>query len=139
MFVHEMLHMLITIGKGDLYMYWNKSLLGVSPFSDCELNWTQSVIYKILPFLVLSVGFYLIALLIGGNAGSFLKFIAMINLGMSFGDILLTPFYVQTSAKCGILWRWIVANKRINRSYHRNPSPAGNRRQELFINRAGKR
>jgi len=103
MFVHEMLHMLITIGKGDLYMYWNKSLLGVSPFSDCELNWTQSVIYKILPFLVLSVGFYLIALLIGGNAGSFLKFIAMINLGMSFGDILLTPFYVQTSAKRSIL------------------------------------
>lgn len=90
--VHEALHLLITIGKGDLYIYWNKQLFGVSPFSDCMLTWGQSVIYKILPFLVLSVGFYIVSLFISGAAGNFIKFVAVANFAMSSGDLLLTPF-----------------------------------------------
>ena len=92
LFIHEILHLLITIGKGDIYMYWNKSLLGVSPFSDCELNWKQSVIYKIMPFLVLTVGLYLVSVFIDGVVGGLFKYIAMINFCMSIGDLMLTPF-----------------------------------------------
>jgi hypothetical protein len=92
LFIHEILHLFITIGKGDLYMYWNKSLLGISPHSDCELTWEQSLIYKLMPFIVLSVGFYIVALCIGGGVGGFLKYIALLNLSISCGDLLLTPF-----------------------------------------------
>ena len=107
-FVHEMLHLLITVGKGDLYIFWNKFLLGISPFSDCELTWGQSFIYKLLPVIVLSGGFYVISLFIHGVAGGFLRYIAIANLGMSSADLLLTPFMFRLPRNAvfyGGLWR----------------------------------
>ena len=77
--VHEILHLLITFGKGDWYIFWNKSGF-VSAYNDCELSWGQLIICRLLPFLVLSVCFFAIGFAIGGVAGGFLKFIAVINL-----------------------------------------------------------
>jgi len=90
--VHEILHLVPMIGKGDIYIYRNPELNGISPFADCEIGFWRSVIYKLLPVIVLSGGFWLVSLVLGGYIGSFMKFIAVINLGGSMGDLLLTPF-----------------------------------------------
>jgi len=87
-----MLHLLITIGKGDLYIFWNKSFLGFSPFSKCELTWGQMVIYRLMPFLILTIGFYIVSILIGGTFGSFFKWVAVMDMGISGFDLLFTPF-----------------------------------------------
>ena len=108
MFVHEILHLFITIGKGDLYIFWNKYLFGISPYSDCELTWVQSFIYKLLPVIVLSGGFYVISLFIDGTVGGFLKYITIVNLGMSSADLLLTPFMFRIPRNAifyGGMWR----------------------------------
>jgi len=90
--VHEMLHLAPMIGKGDIYIYRNPELNGISPFADCEIGFWRSVIYKLLPVIVISGGCWLIGQGLDGYIGSFLKFIAVINLGGSTGDLLLTPF-----------------------------------------------
>ena len=114
-FIHEILHLFILIGKGDLYIFWNKSLLGFSPFSDCKMTWMQSIVCKILPFFVLSVGFYVAALFIGGVFGGLFKFIAVANLGMSGGDLLLTPFMFKIPKNAvfygGGLWKICECDK----------------------------
>ena len=92
LFVHEILHLAPMIGKGDIYIYRNPELNGISPFADCEIGFWRSVIYKILPVIVMSGVFWFIAQRLDGYIGSFLKFIAVINLGGSTGDLLLTPF-----------------------------------------------
>jgi len=90
--VHEILHLAPMIGKGDIYIYRNPELNGISPFADCEIGFWRSVIYKLLPVIVMSGGFWLVGVGLGGYTGSFFKFIAVINLGGSTGDLLLTPF-----------------------------------------------
>jgi hypothetical protein len=90
--VHEILHLAPMIGKGDIYIYRNPELNGISPFADCEIGFLWSVFYKLLPVIVMSGGFWLIGLWLGGYIGSFLNFIAVINLGGSVGDLVLTPF-----------------------------------------------
>ena len=90
--IHEILHLVPMIGRGDIYIYRNPELNGISPFADCEIGFWRSVLYKLLPVLVLSGGFWLVGIGLGGYIGSFLKFIAAINLGGSMGDLLLTPF-----------------------------------------------
>jgi len=90
--IHEILHLVPMIGRGDIYIYRNPELNGISPFADCEICFWRSVLYKLLPVLVLSGGFWLVGIGLGGYIGSFLKFIAAINLGGSMGDLLLTPF-----------------------------------------------
>jgi hypothetical protein len=90
--VHEILHLAPMIGKGDIYIYLNPELNGISPFADCEIGFWRSVIYKLLPVIVISGGFWLAGQGLGGYIGSFLKFTAVINLGGSTGDLLLTPF-----------------------------------------------
>lgn len=92
LFVHEILHLLPMIGKGDIYIYRNPELNGISPFADCEIGFWRSVIYKLLPVIVISGGAWLVGQGLDGYIGSFLKFIAVINLGGSTGDLLLTPF-----------------------------------------------
>ena len=92
LFVHEILHLAPMIGKGDIYIYRNPELNGISPLADCEIGFWRSVIYKLLPVIVMSGGFWLVGIGAGGYIGSFLKFIAVINLGGSAGDLLLTPF-----------------------------------------------
>jgi len=89
---HEILHLVITISKGDIYIYRNPELNGISPFSDCELSFWQSVTYKLLPVVVMSGGFGVLGFVAGGYVGSFLLFIAALNLAGSMGDLLLTPF-----------------------------------------------
>ncbi|MCL2856488.1 MAG: DUF3267 domain-containing protein [Oscillospiraceae bacterium] len=89
---HEILHLAPMIGKGDIYIYRNPELNGISPFADCKIGFWRSVIYKLLPVMVISGGFWLVGLWLGGYFGSFLRFIAAINLGGSIGDLFLTPF-----------------------------------------------
>jgi len=90
--VHEILHLAPMMGKGDIYIYRNPELNGISPFADCEIGFWRSVIYKLLPVIVMSGGFWIVGIGLGGYIGSFIKFIAVINLGGSTGDLFLTPF-----------------------------------------------
>ena len=92
LFVHEMLHLAPMIGKGDIYIYRNPALNGISPFADCYIGFWRSVIYKLLPVAVLSGGFWLVGMGMDGYFGSLLRFIAVLNLGGSVGDLVLTPF-----------------------------------------------
>ena len=71
--VHELLHLLIAAGKGDLYVFYYKEGFALAVHADCELTWTRSFIYRIFPFAVLTVGFFVISLFIGGTAGGFLN------------------------------------------------------------------
>jgi hypothetical protein len=89
---HEILHLVPMIGKGDIYIYRNAELNGISPFADCEMGFWRSVIYKLLPVIIMSGGFWLVGLWLEGYIGSFLNFIAIINLGGSTGDLFFTPF-----------------------------------------------
>jgi len=62
----------------------------------------------IFPFLILSVSFFIIAMFMNSIFGSLLRFIAVINLGMSTADILLTPFMFllpRSAAFYGGYWK----------------------------------
>ena len=115
LFVHEMLHLAPMIGKGDIYIYFNPELNGFSPFADSEIGFWRSVIYKLLPVIVMSGGFWLVGLGLGGHIGSFLKFIAVINLGGSAGDIFFTPFMFRLPKNAVFYDDWWQIREKINR------------------------
>jgi len=114
-FVHEMLHLAPMIGKGDIYIYRNLELNGISPFADCEIGFWRSVVYKLLPVVVMSGGFWLVGLGLGGYIGSFLKFIAVINLGGSVGDLFFTPFMFKLPRNAVFYDDWWQVREKIER------------------------
>jgi hypothetical protein len=109
--VHEFLHMVLCIGRGDIYAYlsFKKKVWLFSLYCDCELSGIRFLFVKLLPVLIISGGLFVSAIFISGVMGELLKLIAFFHLAISSTDIVTALFLLNRSPSHRNALQWEMA------------------------------
>lgn len=109
--IHELLHMIVVLGKDDMSVTFSKGVIWVN--TNADLSKIRQFIFISLPLIVLTVIPIFISFFVSDDIADMLRFISVFNFGVSSFDVLHIP-HIILKPKNAVFWRgmyYIPQNK----------------------------